>query len=280
MNKPRCLPPALLGDKGSLSGEARREIQTLSGAQPKAFLLQAFRAWGVIFTITLLAIHIDAVWMTLLAVIFIATRQNILGLLVHDQVHFLGFRGRYGDLIINPIAAYPIGITVQGYANVHLAHHKHYFTDKDPDFLRKSGTNWSFPMKTGHLIRLLASDLSGLSFIKILKGKRLEATDAFKRPHPSPRWVRPAYYVALAAILTYAHIWTVFLIYWALPLMTVLPLIVRLGAVTEHFLQFTGRKHQSIFTAYHPALVGKIVAAQPELYPASLSPFFSRGCFL
>lgn len=234
MNNLPYLPPALLGDKSSLSDQARREIQNLSGAQPQAFLMQAIFAWGVVFAAMGLAIYVDAFWMTFLAIVIIATRQNILGLLVHEQVHSLGFRGRWGDIICNLLAAYPLGITVQGYANVHLSHHKHYFTDRDPDFLRKSGIDWAFPMAPRHLAKLLASDLLGLSFIKILKGKQLEKTDAFKRPYPVPQWVRPVFYAILATGLIYTQTWDIFLIYWIIPLITILPVIVRLGAVTEH----------------------------------------------
>ncbi|HNO74129.1 MAG TPA: fatty acid desaturase [Nitrosomonas mobilis] len=234
MNNLPYLPPALLGDKSSLSDQTRREIQNLSGAQPQAFLMQAIFAWGVIFAAMGLAIYVDSFWMTLLAIVIIATRQNILGLLVHEQVHSLGFRGRWGDIICNLLAAYPLGITVQGYANVHLSHHKHYFTDRDPDFLRKSGIDWIFPMAPLHLAKLLASDLLGLSFIKLLKGKKLTNSDVFKRPYWIPNWIRPFYYAALVIGLIYTQTWGVFLIYWLLPLMTILPVIVRLGAITEH----------------------------------------------
>lgn len=228
------LPPALTGDKSHLSEQARKEIQALSGAQPKAFLFQAMSAWAVIMTVITLAIHIDSIWMTLLAIPIIATRFNILGLLVHEQVHQLGLRGRYGDILTNMLAAYPIGITVEDYAQVHLSHHKHYFTKDDPDFLRKSGVDWTFPMSTGHLAKLILSDLCGVSFYKILRGKRLKNKRIYKRSHPIPKWLRPTFYIGLAILLTYFELWLVFLVYWLLPLMTFTPLIVRLGAVCEH----------------------------------------------
>lgn len=234
MNKLHYLPPALLGDKSSLSDQARAEIQKLCGAQPKAFLLQVIGAWSMILAAIALAIHIDTSWMSIVAIIVIATRQNILALLVHEQVHLLSFRGQYGDLIANLLTAYPLGITVQGYANVHLSHHKHYFTDKDPDFLRKSGADWAFPMKPSHLAKLLLRDLIGLSFIKLLKGKQLNEIGIFKRPYSMPAWPQPAFYLVLIGVAIYTETWNIFLIYWILPLITVFPVIIRLGAVTEH----------------------------------------------
>jgi fatty acid desaturase len=229
------LPPALLGDKSRLSDQARAEIRDLSGARPVAFLSQAFGAWGMIIAVIALAVQVDHIWMSVLAVAVVATRFNILALLVHEQVHFLGLRGRYGDLIANVLVAYPlIGITVEGYAGVHLSHHKYFFTEKDPDFLRKSGVEWNFPMSAIQLAKLFLSDLLGLTFIKLLMGKRLEEAHVFKRPHPTAKWIRPAYYLVAAAILTYTGMWSVFLMYWLLPLLTVFPAIVRLGAITEH----------------------------------------------
>lgn len=229
------LPPALLGDNSRLSDQARARIRELSGARPIAFLAQAFGAWGVIIGVIALAVHINQIWMSILAIVIVATRFNILALLVHEQVHFLGLRGRYGDWMANLLVAYPLlGVTVENYAGVHLAHHKFFFTEKDPDFLRKSGIEWNFPMPGLQLARLFLSDFLGLTFIKLVMGKRPEEGHAFKRPHPTPKWIRPVYYLVVAAVLTYTGMWPVFLIYWALPLVTVFPAIVRLGAIAEH----------------------------------------------
>jgi fatty acid desaturase len=98
-------------------------------------------------------------------------------------------------------------------------------------------------MTAKHLIKLLLSDLCGISFYKILKGKRLENKTVYKRLHPAPKWLRPVFYIIVTALLTYFEIWPVFLVYWVLPLITFMPLIVRLGAVCEHIY---GQKEASI----------------------------------
>ena len=124
-----------------------------------------------------LAIWVESIWTSLLAIFLVGTRQNLLGLLVHEQVHRLGSRGRYGDLITNLFAAYPLLVlSVEGYAQVHLAHHKYFYTDKDPDFSRKSGPEWSIPMSRQQLMRLFLGDILGLNIWRLIRGKRLEAT--------------------------------------------------------------------------------------------------------
>jgi fatty acid desaturase len=174
--------------------------------------------------------------MSLLAIIVVATRQNILGLLVHEQAHCLGFKSKPGDLFVNLFAAYPMLIlTVEGYSQIHLSHHRFYFVDKDPDILRKTGPDWIFPMELKKLVKLFLSDLCGWNLYKLILGKK--ATKDFKlykRPAKIPAWVRPVYCLALVSVLTWTNSWTLFLLYWLLPLVTVFQVIVRWGALCEH----------------------------------------------
>ncbi len=228
------LPSAFSKDKSHLSEGARREIRALLGARPMAFLGQAVGAWTVILAAIAIASRMNSVWVTLLAMILIATRLNILALLVHEQVHSLGFRGRFGDLIVNLIAAYPMGASVEGYANVHLAHHKFYFTDRDPDVRRKSGPEWTFPMPTSRLIGLFLRDLSGLSAIHMVRGKLGTNGPKFKRNHPTPGWVRIANYAFIILVLAVTGSWLGFLLFWVVPLLMLFPVILRFGAICEH----------------------------------------------
>ena len=224
----------LLGERQALPTSARSEILALGGPRPWPFLRAAFFAWAVIFGAIWWAAVASSVWVSLLAVFIVATRQNVLGLLVHEQAHCLGFPARRGDLIANLLAGYPLLVlTVENYAQVHLSHHKYFFTDKDPDFLRKSGPDWTFPMSAWRFARLLLSDLVGLNVWRLLKGKRLEG-NAFKRPHPTPKWIRLTFYGAVAIALTATNTWHLFLLYWLLPLVTVFQVIVRWGGICEH----------------------------------------------
>ena len=230
------LAPAVKGDKEILSQDVLAEIYNLNGPRPLPFSVQLLFAWLVIIGTISWAVWMQTAWATILAIVVVATRHNVLGLLVHDQAHRLGFKGKYADLFVNLFAAYPlIVLTVEDYAQVHLAHHRDYFTEKDPDYLRKSGPDWSFPMKPSHLAKLFLMDLCGINTIKLIRGKKESPQGyAFKRPFQAPKWVRPLYFAIVIAVLTVTGAWPLFLLYWLLPIATLSQVIVRWGAICEH----------------------------------------------
>jgi len=220
-----------------LSPRAKAEIKALSGARPGRFLATLATTWITIGLAVALACLARNMVVSALTIYLVATRQNILGLLIHDQTHQTGLNSRYGDLIVNCLAGYPLFvITVEGYARVHLAHHRHFFTRDDPDFLRKNGADWTFPMAPGRLAMLFLQDLTGLSVIRLLMRRHYdgEPGSTFKRKHPSPRGARILFLAALLTGLTLTGGWSLFLLYWVVPLVTVLPAIVRWGAICEH----------------------------------------------
>ncbi|MGO9443614.1 MAG: fatty acid desaturase, partial [Thiobacillaceae bacterium] len=210
----------LRGGKDRLSRAALAEILAYKGARPWVWLRTAALTWAIILISVGCAEHMHARWATLLAIVIIATRQIVLGLLIHEQAHCLGFSSRY-DWLANLLAAYPLMVlSVEGYAQVHLSHHKFYFTRKDPDFLRKSGAEWAYPMPALRLATLFLTDLAGFNVVRLIKGKRMIG-EAFKRPHATPGWVRLVLYAPLAVTFTFTGTWSLFFLYWVLPLLTV-----------------------------------------------------------
>jgi fatty acid desaturase len=236
------LPPAVKGDKRILSDAVVAEISALNGAGPLAFTCQLLAAWAVIAGIIVWATYVNAIWATIIAIIVVATRHNVLGLLVHEQAHLLGYRNKYGDLLVNLFAAYPLLVlTVESYAQVHLAHHRDYFSENDPDFLRKSGEEWSFPKTRGEIAKLFLADALGINTLKLIRGKKESRQGfVFARRYRIPKWVRPLYFVVLAGVLTLTGTWGVFLLYWVLPILTVSQVIVRWGAICEHKYNLPG----------------------------------------
>jgi fatty acid desaturase len=229
------LPSAVVrGARTRLSPQARQEIGRLMRPDPARFLLELVFTWGAIVGTVVLAQWVHSYWLIVPAVCFIATRQNILALLMHEQCHRIGFRSRLGDYLCNLTSAYPLLMSVEGYRKIHLAHHRSYFTDKDPDFRRKQGEEWTFPQPGSRLLGTLLVALSGLGALAFFKGKQARQAPGASRSPSAPAWVRLTYYAALAGLLTWLHAWPIFLLYWVLPMMTVLQVIARWGAICEH----------------------------------------------
>jgi len=83
------------------------------------------------------------------------------------------------------------------------------------------------------LAKLFLAELLALNTWKLFKSKHRPA-DFCKRPHPTPIWMRLGFYAVLAVLLTATQTWGIFLLYWVIPILTVLQAIVRWGAICEH----------------------------------------------
>lgn len=228
------LSPAVMGDATSLSKEAGDKIKAFARPDPGRFLFQLAMAWVTIIGVIFVADYFQNIWVTVLAIFLIGTRQNILGLLLHEQCHRSAFRSKLGDYIANFMTAYPLLITLEGYRNVHLTHHREYFTDKDPDYLRKQGEEWTFPQPGRALLKTVLKDFIGLSTWKTIKSKQMDMPSPVKGKASAQRWPRLGYYLILIVLLVWTNTWGLFLLYWMLPLMTVLQVLVRWGAICEH----------------------------------------------
>lgn len=230
------LKPAVIVDHDKLPRDLKKQIMDLSGPRPARFFGVLLVNWILIFVAIAVSIFFSQWWLTVLAIGFISTRQIVMALLLHEQVHRLGLRGKYADWIVNTFVAYPMVVTtVEDYAQIHLAHHKYFFTDKDPDFIRKSGLDWSYPMPIKRFLLIVVKDILGLNFIKLIKGKTAKNNAAeFLRRNPTPFWYRCLFYIVVAFVLTYTHTWLYFFIYWVIPLLTFTQLGIRWIAITEH----------------------------------------------
>jgi len=231
-----ALPQAVLGGPERLSKQSRAAIQELVGARPRRFLIELVANWFIIAALVALGVYADNWIVTTCCVLLIGTRQMVFGLLLHEQVHRLGLRAKYGDWFVNVFAVFPLVVTtVEDYAAVHLAHHKYFMTDADPDFLRKSGHNWTFPASLRTIATIMLRDVTGLNTIALIRGKTAPPNSTeFRRQLPTPRWLRLAFFVVVLSTVSVLHVWPAFLIYWVLPLLTVTQLFVRWIAVIEH----------------------------------------------
>lgn len=235
------MPQAVLGQGSDLSSAGRQAVQVLSGDRPLRFGLELVLTWISIAAIITVGVAADRWWVTLICIILISGRQSVLGLLLHEQVHRLGWRSKYADWLVNVFAAFPLFVTtVEDYAKVHLSHHKYFFTPKDPDFLRKAGEEWTYPKSAGAFLLIALKDITALNLVKLIKGKSGGKIAEFDRRHPTPLWLRIGFYALLATVLTLAGGWKIFLLYWLVPAMTFSQLIVRWIAISEHQYNIEG----------------------------------------
>jgi fatty acid desaturase len=229
------LPAPLSGDARALSPPARDEILSLVRPRPVRFVARLALTWATIVAAIWVAVLADSWLATIAAIVVVGTRQIVLGLLVHEQVHDLGLPKRGGDTLVNLSAAFPLLVlTVEGYAQVHLAHHKYYFTAKDPDFVRKSGPDWAIPMTGRRLARLLLTDLLGLNLLALVKGKRASAPPEFNRAGAPPAIARWSFSLVAGVVIGLLGGWSLVAVYWIVPLLTVTQVLVRWGALCEH----------------------------------------------
>ena len=175
----------------------------------------------------------------------IATRQHALGILMHEASHFRLCKSRkLNDFLGNCFLAYPIFISTEVYRTNHLAHHNHIHTEEDPDLARRKDDNrWVFPKKEIDIVKILLRDL----FFGAIS-EQIRAVRSLSKKQKSVEgsgqsgsdYFRPIYYITLALLFTVTGSWITFLIFWILPLFTVLPCLLRIRSMARHF----GLPHQ------------------------------------
>ena len=255
------LPPALRNEPKNLPLNLRMEIKKFMHRDPWGFCWELLLAWVSIGAAIFISLWFDRIGVTLLAIVFIATRQNVLALLMHEQTHWLAFRSKWGDRFVNALITYPLLLTIEGYRRTHLSHHNYYFTNRDPDWLRKQGREWTFPQMVAELFRSFFKDITGLSLWKFLKGKNM-LTQVSAVPPPE---LGEVCFPCCSRFLSLVDKnLSLFLIYWFLPLATILQAIVRWGAICEH-------KYNLI----NPTLIGSTPLIELKWWESFLLPNLS-----
>jgi fatty acid desaturase len=182
----------------------------------------------------------------------IAARQHALLILMHDGSHFLICRSKAGnDLISDLFCSFPFGLATRSYRANHISHHEHLNTGDDPDLVRTVGPHghpeeWLFPMPHRRLFRFFARDLFGRSFVELLKvlGELRRMGQASKQSRCQYRWpvlVVGGYFAAVATLLYFSYKPWLILYGWLAAMWVVLPLLLRLRSLAEHFA--LPRKH-------------------------------------
>jgi fatty acid desaturase len=174
-----------------------------------------------------------------LTVVFIGARQHALAALMHEGSHYLLISNKkINDIISEILIAWPLFISMQSYRSKHLLHHRFVNTNKDPDWVRKQTTEWSFPKTKIKLFIVLLKDLFALNTISLLARLNKKRLDNPSRSNSKNNFfllARIFYYMFVFSLISYFNIWWIFWLYWIVPAFTWFQFIARIRSISEHF---------------------------------------------
>ena len=179
-----------------------------------------------------------------LAGIVICSRQQAMGVMVHDATHYHLFNNRaVNDIVSDLFLAFPIGISTTLYRDYHYKHHRYTNSDRDPDWSwMMHEPDWKWPKTRWECFWLTVRSLFGVNIAKTAK--------VYLMYSPSAKLFTPisaAYplrarilFVITTPIVFYFLLstgaWLPAILLWTLPSMTVLNVTSRIRATAEHVL--------------------------------------------
>lgn len=210
------------------------ELRVFSRVQGWRTTLHLLAEWGSIGAAAWLC---ELFWHPLvyvLAVVWIGARLHAIGILAHDGAHFLLYRSRWwNDRICELFCAWPVLMSLQAYRRIHVQHHAHLNTERDPDWVRNRPDRLRSRRGPVELLRILA----GLSPEQRELSKFFTAREPGASRGASGRRnaLRVGYYGAVVGAFWLAGRPELLLLYWLVPLLTWFLLTMRLKGIAEHF---------------------------------------------
>jgi fatty acid desaturase len=224
---------------------SRDELRRLRGVRVARSLAWIGWTWGFIAASFALYIAWPGPLAWLVAAVVVSGRQMALAVLMHEGAHYLLARDRtWNDRLSDWLCAAPLLLDTAAYRRIHLAHHRHTWTEDDPDLSYAS----HYPVSRASFARKVARDLTGISGIKRYYGlarlfagldpfgrgregrSRADVVSAFVRRQPLFLCWNAALFAACAA----AGNPSAYLLVWVVPSLTGLSLIFRLRNIAEH----------------------------------------------
>lgn len=200
------------------------------------------RQWVVILAAATAAVWVGTWWSYLCGALVIGSRQQALGVLVHDGTHYLLFTNRFwNDLICDLTCAFPVGLSTSLYRKTHLRHHRYTNTENDPDWvLQQADEDFRFPKTPREAWALFLKSLFGLNLHK-MKNVLVHWSPGANLFTPLgrdfPLTNRVAFVLSTAAVyavLISTGWWLPALWLYALPALTLFHFFNRMRATAEH----------------------------------------------
>lgn len=214
-----------------------KHLRELSILNPARFSVDMILNWMIVLSCMFVWLKTQS-WMLYPVLIFIvATRQQAMGILVHDIAHNRYLKNTaLADLIGNILMGYPLLLTVETYRIHHLKHHRHINTEQDPDWNYKIGRKEFYTpiTKTRLALHLLKTTLGyGVIEMALYMGKVVHQESAPKKKDGIP-FLRMGYYLCLGMALIFTGLWKIYLLMWLVPQLTFLMGLLELRSFTEH----------------------------------------------
>src|SRR5271156_7207068 len=149
----------------------KEELTDLSTVRPLIACVHVAAEWALIAATIYLCHRFWHPMLYVFAVVFIASRQHALLVLMHEGVHYrLLPNRRLNDWLSEVLLAWPHLVSARQYRKNHFAHHRYLNTEQDPDLKRRKGDPaWVFPQAIPAIARTLFRDVTGLNAPAMLK---------------------------------------------------------------------------------------------------------------
>jgi fatty acid desaturase len=195
-------------------------------------------AWAVILS----AVAVVAIWpnplTALVAIVVIGSRQLGLAILMHEGAHGLLSRNETANLWLSQLlCAFPVGAETRAYRRYHLQHHAHTQTDQDPDLILSK----PFPITEASYRRKLLRDVTGQTGFEQRRAQIIAALGGPSQPWSkrlAQLWQHLGRQLLAQLVLwagfAAAGVWWAYPLLWVLPLLTWFQVVTRIRNIAEH----------------------------------------------
>ena len=153
-----------LTNKRKEYGLEASDLKRLSKRTPYFWVRDLICDWAIMIGAFIVVGLYPNVVTVFLALLVIGNRQHALALLGHDGTHVtISYNSRLNDFLTNFFTWIPIGLTLDGYRNLHRYHHSELGTENDPEVIYKAirSEQWNLPKNVFDVLKMAALDLVG-----------------------------------------------------------------------------------------------------------------------
>lgn len=201
-------------------------------------LFSLYIDWGVIFGVAYLTQRMSYFpLISILSLIIIAGRMRALDNLLHESSHGLLFRSKFLNRWITFFfICIPMVSNLKSYTKSHYLHHKHLWTDKDPDTTELINKGFKTEnMKISFVIKNFFLANKYFSTIPIDVFKFLKAIITTKDFSPIEYFIKLSFWTVIFVAVHMYGLWLEFAIFWIVPFILILPLIRLCSDIADHF---------------------------------------------